>query len=493
LNVTNWSREFIHNNWNHQDEEFNLHKDAISRALHWQMRTGKTKSMVDLACYLYCVGRIDGVLVLGPNNVHSNWGRREVPEHHWLGVQFTSMAWNTTASKNIGYDAQFGQLLDASGLAWYAINAEATVLKQQMPYARAFMKRRRFMLIVDEVHEWRRPGSKRSRYVRQHIAPKAVVRRNLSGTMIDNNPMHAYAQFEILKKGALGFTDYKSFEQYFGIFEEDEIWVGGRPRTIPVLKAFQNMDELRERMASLTSYVYRDQCEDLPKLLGARGEFELVDQQKRVYNEMVRGALVRLDTGQLVASAEGGALITRLQQVASGYAVDEDGVVHDLIEPENNPRLNYLVEEVKRCAGKVIVWCRYRRDIEMVMARMKKEGLLFLDYYGGTKSTDRVKHEDRFRNDPKVKGIAAQPKACGQGLDFSAGQDIIHYSHLHGDLIARRQADERCTKMGGKRVGVLDMVARGTVDERILQTNDDKANQADYLTGEGLREWLKIV
>lgn len=488
-----WSRELIHPNWKHQDREFELHRDAVARALHWQMRTGKTKAMVDLACYLYCAGRIDGVLVLAPNNVHANWVRREVPEHHWLGVQFSAMAWNTAASKSVGYDAEFGRLLDAPGLAWYSVNAEATVLKQQMPYAKAFMRRRRFMLIVDETHEWRRPGSKRSRYVRQHVAPKALVRRNLSGTMIDNNPMHAYAQFEILQKGALGFTDYKSFERHFGVWEDDEIYVGGRPRTVPVLRDFRHMDQLRERMTEWTTYVYRDECDDLPMLLPARGEFDLEGQQKRVYNEMVRGALVRLDTGELVASAEGGALITRLQQVASGYVVDEDGTVHDLVAPEDNPRLNLLVEEVKRCEGKVIVWCRYRRDIEMVMARMRKEGLLFLDYYGGTKPTDRAKHEDRFRSDPRVKGIVAQPKACGQGLDFSAGQDIIHYSHLHGDLIARRQADERCTKMGGRRIGVLDMVARGTVDEKILRDNDDKAHRTDYLTGDGLREWLRSI
>lgn len=488
-----WSREFLHPNWKHQDEEFELHRDAVARALHWQMRTGKTKAMVDLACYLYAQGRIDGVLIFAPNNVHANWPNREIPEHHWLGVQFSAMAWNTEAAKSVGYDAQFGQLLSCPGLAWYAVNAEATVLKQQMPFVRAFMRRRRFLLIVDETHEWRRPGSKRSRYLRTHVAPKALYRRNLSGTMIDNNPMHAYAQFEILEKGALGYTDYKSYEEHFGVWERDEIYVGGRPRSVPVLRDFRNMDELRRKMAKWTTYVYRDQCDDLPKLIEARGEFELTGQQKRVYNEMVRGALVRLDTGELVASAEGASLITRLQQVASGYAVDEDGEVHDLIPPEENPRLNYLVEEVKRCEGKVIVWCRYRRDIEMVKARMKKEGLLFLDYYGGTKSSDRPKNEERFRSDPKVKGIVAQPKACGQGLDFSAGQDMIHYSHLHGDLIARRQADERCTKMGGRSIGVLDLVARGTVDERILADNDDKARRADYLTGDGLREYLRLV
>lgn len=489
-----WAREFLHPNWKHQDREFELYRDAPARALHWQMRTGKTKSIIDLACYLYATGQIDGVVIAAPNNVHANWIRIQLAEHHWLGVQYSAMAWNTAASKNAQYDVQFAELLNAPGLAWYAVNAEATVLKQQLPYLKAFVKRRkRFLLVTDEVHDWRRPGSKRSRFLRTWLAPRAAFRRNLSGTMIDNNPMHAFAQYEILQPGALGFRTYKEYENFFGVWKRDEIYIGGRPRTVPKLVDFQNMDVLRARMAEWTSYVYRDECDDLPELVPARGEFDLIGQQKRVYNELVRGALVRLDTGELLSEAEGAVLITRLQQVASGYAVDDVGEVHDLMPPEENPRLNYLVEELKRMPGKVIVWCRYRRDIEMVLARLKKEGIRAVHYYGGTKQADRPKHEDRFQKDPTVKVMVAQPKACGQGLDFSAGQDIIWYSHTHGDLIGRRQADERCTKMGGRKIGVLDMVARGTVDERILRDQDSKIDRTEYLTGEGLREYLRIV
>lgn len=490
--MTNWGIEMMHPNWSHQDTEFEEHRDDIARALHWQMRTGKTKAMVDLACYLYAQGRIDGVLVLASNNVHANWTRREVPEHHWL-QPYKSLAWNTAASKSITYDVEFGKLLDYPGLAWYAVNVEATVLNQQRPYLKAFIKRRKFLLITDETHNWRRPGSKRSRYIRQHVAPKAQVRRNLSGTMIDNNPLHAYAQFEILSKGALGFTDYKAFEKHFGIWEEDEIYIGGKPRTVPKLVGFRNQDELRERMLNWTSFVYRDECDDMPELIRTAGEFDMTPEQKRIYNGLVQGALIRLETGELVAEAEGSSLLTRLQQVASGYVKDEDGETHDIIPIESNPRLSYLVDEVRSCDGKVVIWCRFRKDIENILARFRKEGIIAVDYYGGTAAAQRPRNEDRFRNDPIVKAMVAQPKACGEGLDFSAGTFMVWYSHLHGDLIAKRQADERCTKKGGRKIAITEMVARGTVDTKILSDNSAKAVVADYLTGEGLREYLRIV
>lgn len=489
-----WAREFIHPNWKHQDREFELHRDDPARALHWQMRTGKTKAMIDLACYLHEQGRIDGVLILAPNNVHANWVRREIPEHHWLGVAYSAMAWNTSRSRTAQYEQAFGSVLDRQpGLAWYAVNVEATTLKQQLPFIRAFMKRRRFMLIVDETHEWRRPGSKRSQFVRNQARKRAVVIRNLSGTMVDNNPMHAYAQYEILKKGCLGFDTYKDFEQHYGAWTTRTIRVkGGRERTIPVLEEFRHMGELRDKMRAWTSYVYRDECDDLPELVQGRGEFEMIGQQKRVYNDLVRGALVKLDTGEhLDVDTEG--LITKLQTIRSGYVKDAEGEVHWLVEHDKNPAFLELLEQIRRTDGKVIVWCRFRLEIETILALLRKHGIKAVHYYGGTKPADRARHEDRFREDPTVKVMVAQPKACGQGLDFSAGEHIVWFSHTHGDLIGRRQADERCTKMGGRKIAVTDMVGVDTVDEKILADQGDKVDRTDFLTGEGLRELLRIV
>lgn len=486
----------MHPNWKHQDREFELHRDAVARALHWQMRTGKTKAMVDLACYLHAQGRIDGVLVLGPNNVHANWIRREVPEHHWLGIPFSAMAWNTEAAKQAPFDQAFAELLHRKvGLSWYAVNVEATTLKQQMAYVKAFVKhRKRFMLIVDETHEWRRPGSKRSQFVRTWLRKRAAVVRNLSGTMVDNNPLHAWAQYEILEHGALGYDTYKAFEQHHAEFQQVEIYVtGGRTRTIPKLVDFKNMDELRQKMMAWTSYVYRDECDDLPELVQGVGEFEMVGQQKRVYNELVRGALVRLDSGEPLDVDPESGLITKLQTIRSGFVKDLDGEVHWLVDDEHNPAFLELLEQIRRTEGKVIVWCRFRLEIETILRVLKKAGIRAVDYYGGTKQSDRPKHEDRFRSDPQLKVMVAQPKACGQGLDFSAGEHIVWFSHVHGDLIGRRQADERCTKMGGRKIAVTDMVGRGTVDDKILADQEMKVDRTHYLTGDGLRELLRIV
>lgn len=492
--MTDWDLEIIHQNWKHQQAEFDQHRDDVARALHWQMRTGKTKAMIDLACYRYRKGEIDGVLILAPNNVHGNWVRRELPMHHWL-LPYKAMVWNTAMAKLASYDQEFRELLTFDGLAWYAVNAEALALGQQKPYLAAFMKRRRFMLIVDETHEWRRPGSKRSRIVRNNIRKKAVLRRNLSGTMIDNNPLHAWAQYEILEKGALGFDTYGDFERHHGVYEDVDIYVkGGRQRTIKKLIDFQGMDELRAKMAEWTTYVYRDQCDDMPDLVPGVAEFDLTPEQKRVYNDLVDGMLLSLSSGEEIDTDPETGVIAKQQMIRSGFIKDDYGDIHWLVEPKENPAFQTVLDLVNATDGKCIIWCRLRAEIEALMKFFRKDsGIIALDYYGKTKPADRVKHEDRFRSDPKVKCLIAQPKACGQGLDFSAGSHIIWFSHIHGDLIGRRQADERCTKKGGRKIAVTDMVGRGTVDHKILADQDAKVERTHFLTGDGLREYLRIV
>ena len=74
-------------NFKHQQTEWDRHRDDDARALLWQMRTGKTKATLDLACYRWAKGDIQAVLVIAPNGVHCNWVRRQLPQHMWETVQ----------------------------------------------------------------------------------------------------------------------------------------------------------------------------------------------------------------------------------------------------------------------------------------------------------------------------------------------------------------------------------------------------------------------
>jgi SNF2 family DNA or RNA helicase len=83
-----------------------------------------------------------------------------------------------------------------------------------------------------------------------------------------------------------------------------------------------------------------------------------------------------------------------------------------------------------------------------------------------------------------------QPSCAGEGLDLSATNTIIWYSHVF-DIVARDQACERATVMGGKSVSVVDLAAPDSVDEYILSNLEKKRGIADNVTGRELRNILE--
>ena len=494
--------DFVFPNYKHQATEFELHRDDPARALIWQMRTGKTKSMVDLACYLWKACEIDAVIVVAPNNVHLNWQRRELPKHHWLSVPYTAFVWDSVKSANINYDIDFDRHCgETHKLKWYMANAEALGNTKGRKYMSQFLKSCwRVLLIVDEVHEFRWATSKRSHGLRAVAnQSKVAYRRILSANPTDNSPLHAFAEYEILQPGALGFEKFTDFEAQYAI--KEEIYIPGGyskagikrpPRKHLSVTGYKNQDMLRAQIAKWSSLVLRNEVEELPELIHGRAEFELLPIQKRLHNDLVRGALARLDGGEFIPPAEGGVLVIRLQQIASGFVVDDEGTVHDLMEDKDNPRLQALLAVAREVPGKFIVWCRFREDVLRVTRFLNTQAFGAVDYYGGTAKRNRVYHEDRFRNDPYCKVLVGQYQAGGQGLDFSVASDIFWYSHT-SDLLRRRQADERATQMGGRKIGVTDIVATGSNDDKMLADLESRNVTADYLMGTGLRRYLDLI
>lgn len=98
----------------HQWKEFIEHKDDDARALLWTMRTGKTKSTLDLACYRRQKGDIQAVLVIAPNGVHVNWIRRQLPQHMWETVPYIAHAWQASEAHKPEHAASLERVLSLS-------------------------------------------------------------------------------------------------------------------------------------------------------------------------------------------------------------------------------------------------------------------------------------------------------------------------------------------------------------------------------------------
>jgi type I site-specific restriction endonuclease len=65
----------------HQAKIIEATKDQRYWAYFMEQGTGKTHVTLAVATHLFRQGKINGMLVLAPNGVHSNWALKEIPTH----------------------------------------------------------------------------------------------------------------------------------------------------------------------------------------------------------------------------------------------------------------------------------------------------------------------------------------------------------------------------------------------------------------------------
>lgn len=477
-------------NYKHQQEEWDRHRDDDARALLWQMRTGKTKATLDVACYRRAKGDIDAMLVIAPNGVHVNWVRRQLPLHMWTTVDYVAHAWQASESGKPGHDASLERTMSERGarLAVLAVNSESIIQDKPAALIRRFLNRHkgRVMLVVDESHDFRSPGSKRTKRARSLKRYCRMV-RILTGTSVSNSPLAAFSQFELLKDAALGFQRFAEFESRYATYTQERTRGG---QTYQKLEGYRDLDDLQARIAQWSSVVLREDVDDMPDLIMDERTVALPDDLMRAYRTLLKEMILELEDGGEVEAIDGGARMIKLQQMLGGFVVDVDGQVRELVTDEQNPRVQAMLDEVRNSDGKVIVWCKFREDIRRVVRALGKEGIRCVEYHGAIHSQARRQEAiDAFNGDPKVKVFVGQPKAGGQGLDLSAAELILWYSHTF-DLIERDQANERATQIGGKTVVIRDFVTPNTVDEYILSSLAAKRSVSESLAGRGLRDRL---
>lgn len=487
--------------YDHQMREFERFAEAPARAMAWHMRTGKSKVAIDRACHLYKAGKIDALLIFAPNGVHANWVEREVLAHEWPSVESIGYVWRSSElSKQAVNSVRVGERdawlarqaswvesliasTKAKTLLILSVNTESMTRPDVRRVVARLIRTRRVLVVFDESDDFGTPGAKRTKMARA-IALRCPFRIIMSGTIITGSPLQAFSQYELLKREALGFRLAEDFNLRYAVYEKHKSKGG---RVFEKIAGFQNEDELRERMARYTSVVLRDEC-NMPALVRRVRKITPSPQQIQVYRDLHESFVVDVNREQ-VDVGERAPRFMKLQQVMSGFVIDEFGTRHRI--PGKNPRLEALAEEVYLAPGKVIVWCQFQADIDFVKKRLLVDGHKIVEYHG--RVSDKVKRNalNTFMKDRGTKALVGHAKSGGRGVDMSVASSIIWYSHTFSAR-TRQQAMERATKIGGKNIEVVDFKAPGP-DDYILATTEKRVDVADAIAGVGLREFLKQV
>lgn len=153
---------------------------------------------------------------------------------------------------------------------------------------------------------------------------------------------------------------------------------------------------------------------------------------------------------------------------------------------ESSPKVELLLEQLKPIlenGRKALVFSQFRKFLEIVARHLNAAGIRYETFHGGTK--DRSAVVERFQSNADCPVLLVTLKAGGLGLNLTAA-DYVFLLDPWWNPAAEAQAIDRAHRIGQTRpVFAYRMVARGTVEERVLALQREKRAVAQELVPEG--------
>ncbi len=410
-------------------------------ALYMDMGTGKTRTAFGLAIPRKLDAKVECILWLCPVSVKRTIA--DEVEKHLQGVDC--------------------ELVETSGIkSWdadiYVAGIESLSNSLSLNFVLLELaEKRRCFTVVDESSLVKNHLAKRTRAI-WRLGERSKYKLILSGTPISNNEQDLYSQWYFLDQRILG---YSSFYSFAANHLEYDSRIPGR-----VVRA-HNVEHLVNKMAPFVYQVRKDECLELPPKSYSKRYCRMAEVQ---YWEYENGKthffdiMERYDDWSRDVSTIVFRLFSLLQRVTSGKTWDWKDLFDNPLE---NPRVQLLLETIVDLPkdSKVIIWCKYTHEIEMISEVLAQAGYESAKLYGELTVKERDEELEKFR---KEADVLVANKRCGAfGLNLQHANYAIYYSNDFS-WDTRAQSEDRIHRTGQtENVHIIDLICENTIDERI--------------------------
>ena len=472
--------------YDHQRREFDRSWAAEYFALLMEMGTGKSKVAIDTMGALYEAGNIKAALIVAPKGVYDNWIKGQIPIHLPKRIPRQIMRWVPTKTQRYENNLKNFIVNRDPLLKVFVMNIEAFSSQRGTEAATAFLYQNPDNIaIIDESTTIKNRKAARTKNIIA-LRERTKYRRILTGSPITKNPMDLFSQCNFLAEEALGFKSYYAFQARYANVQKRQMG----HRSFQHIVGYRRLDELSEKLDRFSSRVLKIDCLDLPVKVYTRREVSLTPEQIKLYTQMKKLALAKLENGELATTASVLTQIMRLQQICCGHLQPDDGEIQTV----KSNRLNELLEVIDELQGKAIIWATYTHDIQQVADALRHRfgPESVATYYGATPQDERQQIVENFQQkDHPLRFFVGQPKTGGYGITMTEANTVVYYSNSY-DLEIRLQSEDRAHRIGqDNKVTYIDLVSPGTIDEKILEALRSKMDIAGKVLGEEVQAWLR--
>ena len=333
-----------------------------------------------------------------------------------------------------------------------------------------YEKLRFFCQVIDEAQYIKNHGTQAAKAVKRI---RADFKLALTGTPIENRLSELWSIFDYLMPGYLyGYQRFREEMEQPIVSGEDEAAAG---RLQKLIRPF------------VLRRLKKDVLTDLPDKLEENVYAGMEGEQQELYDAHVKRLKIMLEekteeefnTGKLQILAE----LTRLRQLCC-----DPGLLYDKYgggAAKKELAMNLIRSAVEN-GHKVLLFSQFTTMLDRLADMLAGEGIACHMLTGATPKEKRAQMVEAFDWD-EVPVFCISLKAGGTGLNLTAADVVIHFDPWW-NVAVQNQATDRAHRIGQKNVvTVCRLIAKGTIEEKILELQERKTELADkVLGGEGL-------
>jgi SNF2 family DNA or RNA helicase len=344
-------------------------------------------------------------------------------------------------------------------------------------------------VIADEIHRSKDPKSKQSRALFSATGD-ADIRFALTGTPIANNVLDLWAILHWLSP-----EEWPSKTKWIDRMVNTMLNAFGGMMVLGVKPQMEDefYAAINPRMRRMLKSVVLPW---LPEVINERRDIEMSTKQQKAYKQMRDNMIAMIERGEAGSGTVEDVVVApnpltqtlRLLQLASSYAevtVDETTGLEKILLAEPSCKVDALMDDIDNGDfgdDSVAVCAVSRQLIELLSARLTKNKIAHGLITGAQNEDERQQAIDDFQSG-KTKWILFTAQAGGVGVTLTTARRLVMLQRPWS-LVDHKQALDRVHRIGSEihdSVIITDYVTEGTIEERVIQALDTKADNFEQI------------
>jgi hypothetical protein len=428
--------------FNHQRRMVSMSTQRDVFGVFHDMGTGKSATAIWMACELFAADEIDQLLFVTVTNNVDQFISEQVPLHAPKTMTFRTLKIPSPNADKL--PAVSGKVLTIGVCGVGAFQGDKSFAAVQK-----FALRGRTLLILDESTNFKGWSSKR---VKNMLALRDRITKIylMSGEPAPQGLEDLFVQFYILDPRILGHASMTSFR--------NEYCIMGGVHNAEVL-GYKNRDRLYSKIAPHCEFVNIADCQDMPQQVFVEKKFKAVPEQKRLYKQVLDEWIAVLDSGDQKLIETAASKYIALQTISNGWLKLDDGTSQVI----TFDRAKMVFDECQT-DDKVIIWCRFHDDIELLKAVCPDK---FVTFYGKQDQQTNTDMRIEFQTNPDVKYFIATAASGGTALNLQVAHHMIYFSNSY-NFNDRSQSERRIWRTGQTERCVYADIIGLPIDRQIL-------------------------